>query len=375
MRVALMLDRFPVVSETFIETSAAGLVEHGCDVTVLARGRPGHNEPAQELRRQVLYLEDDLEPGSLEPRERVPLAPGRHDVLHAHFGTNALRWLFARRQAAAPFVVTFHGHDFSAEPRRHGPDLYAPLWETADAVTYGCEAARAALTELGCPPARLRALPMSVDVRSLVFSPRSLGDGEPLRIATVARLVEKKGHALALRALAERREDLPPFLYEIVGDGPLRGRIAQLVQELGLTDVVRLHGACGGDGVRRVLADSHLFVLPSRVADDGDSEGAPVSLLEAQACGLPVIATRHGGIPEAVVHGESGLLVAENDVAALGDALVRLAADPESWPALGSAGRAHVESHYDVAGCTRTLLAIYEDVVEDRTRVANHARP
>jgi colanic acid/amylovoran biosynthesis glycosyltransferase len=175
--------------------------------------------------------------------------------------------------------------------------------------------------------------------------------------------VEKKGHEVALRALAAARGRLPAFVLDVVGAGPLAGRLSRLVAELRLDDVVRLHGAQDGIAVRRLLDEAHVFLLASHTARDGDREGTPVSLIEAQAVGLPVVSTEHSGIPEVVARG-AGLLVAEADPAALADALVRVVERHASWPEMGAAGRTHVERAFDVEVCTTQLLDVYDEARE-----------
>ena len=307
---------------------------------------------------RTTYLDRELVPDEPGPVARVPFEPGEYGVLHAHFGSNARHYVFARAQAAAPLVVTFHGRDFSADPHHHGRGMYDILFRTADAVTYNARHAREALEALGCAADKLHLVRMPVDTATLAFRGRCR-DGEPLRLVTVGRLVEKKGHGIALRALAGARGRLPDTRYDIVGDGPLSGGLRELVAGLGLTDVVRFQGAADSTAVRALLDRAHVFVLASKTAADGDMEGAPLSLLEAQACGLPVVSTRHGGIEEAVADGRSGLLVPEGDVDALADALVRMAAAEDAWPRLGAAGRAHVVERYDVGVCTNAMLQVF----------------
>ncbi len=364
VRVAFLLERFPVLSETFLLTEMRGLQDAGLVVDVVSHHRPRPGEPVHaEVGRSGLldrthYADAGLPPDSREPVPSIPLAPGRHDVVHAHFGPNARRFAFARAQAQAPLVVSFHGYDFSAQPRVHGSAMYDALFATADVVTFNCEHARGALEALGCAPEKLARLRMPIVTSEHAFRERHLWPGETVRIVTVGRLVEKKGHAVALRAIADVARDIP-VRYDIVGAGPLADELDALVRTLGLEEVVTLHGGQDSAFVRRRLDRAHLFLLASMEAPDGDEEGAPVALMEAHAAGLPVVSTRHAGIPEVVLDGLSGLLVPENDVQALADAIRRLIRDHETWPALGAAGRAHVEQAFDVAPCTEELLGVY----------------
>jgi colanic acid/amylovoran biosynthesis glycosyltransferase len=364
VRVAFLLERFPVVSETFLLTEMRGLQRAGHVIDVVSHHRPRPGEPVHaEVGRSGLldrthYADASLPPDSPEPVASIPLEPGKHDVLHAHFGPNARRFAFAREQAQAPLVVSFHGYDFSAQPRAHGRRMYDALFATADAVTFNCEHARRALETLGCPPERLTRLRMPIATDEHAFRERHLWPGETVRIVTVGRLVEKKGHAVALRAIADVAREIP-VRYDIVGAGPLADALEALVRTLGLEGVVTLHGGKDSAFVRRLLDRAHLFVLASMEAPDGDQEGAPVALMEAHASGLPVVSTWHAGAPEVVLDGQSGLLVPENDAHALAEAVRRLVRDHETWPALGAAGRAHVERAFDVAPCTEELLGVY----------------
>lgn len=281
------------------------------------------------------------------------------DILHAHFGPVGSSFRFARALWNAPLVVSFHGYDFTTLPRQHGPGLYQKLFETADAVTVNSEFTRERVTQLGCAPAKLKLLPVGLNLAAFPFSVRKRHEDDPVRLLTVARLVEIKGHEFALRAVAEVRAKLPGLRYDIVGDGPLRKPLEQLIAELGLQDAVTLHGARDGEFIRELMCHAQLALLGS-VSVEGDQEGQGLFLQEAQACGLPVIATRHGALPEGMLPGESGALVPERDVVALAKRLEFLATHAELWPDLGRRGRAFVEGRYDIHTLNRQLTELYE---------------
>ncbi len=288
--------------------------------------------------------------------------PKRYDVLHAHFGPVANSFRFARALWRAPLCVTFHGYDFSTLPRQEGAGMYRKLFNTVDAVTVNSEYTRRRVAGLGCPLDRLHLLPVGLDPAEFPFRERTQRPGEPLRILTVARLVEIKGHEPVLRAVARVRERHPNIQYDIVGDGPLRDRLEALIRELKLDRVATLHGALDSVSLKPLLARAHLFVLAS-VSIEGDAEGQGLALQEAQAAGLPVIATRHGALPEGMRPGESGFLVPERDVEALVERLNYLAAHPQLWPGLGRHGRSFVEAHYDIRKLNQGLIHIYEAAI------------
>ena len=299
---------------------------------------------------------------------------GEVDVVHSHFGPVASNYAFVPELLHAPLVVTFHGYDFSEWPREHGSDVYSALFRTASAVTVNSEHARRRVAALGCPPSLLHRLNVGIDLTGHPFRPRVARPGEDVRLVTVARLVEKKGHAVALEAVARMRAATGLALrYDVVGDGPDRPLLEAWAAELGLGDAVTFHGALASDAVARLLDAAHVFVLASTTASNGDEEGTPVALMEAQARGLPVVSTFHSGIPEVVLHGRSGRLAREGDALALARELQAVVLDPQAWPGMGAAGRAHIEERYDADRLLRQLEDIYEGVASEH-RATRHVR-
>jgi colanic acid/amylovoran biosynthesis glycosyltransferase len=283
-------------------------------------------------------------------------------VLHAHFGPVGNSFRFARDLFGAPLVVSFHGYDFSTVPRKEGSDVYRKLFATADAITANSGFTRENVARLGCPAGKIHHLPVGFDPNEFPFRERSRESDKPVRILTVGRLVEIKGHEYLIRAVARLCERHPHIRCDIAGDGPLRKKLEELVGQLALRQSAVFHGPVGSVAVRQLMQDAHLFVLPS-VNIEGDQEGQGLALQEAQASGLPVIATEHGALPEGMLPGESGLLVPERDVDALAEKLSFLIEHPELWPEFGRKGRAFVEARYDIRDLSRRLVEIYEGAI------------
>jgi colanic acid/amylovoran biosynthesis glycosyltransferase len=290
-------------------------------------------------------------------------ASGRFDVLHAHFGPVANSFRFARALYGAPLVATFHGYDFSVVPRQEGAKVYERLFGVADAVTVNSEYTRQQVIALGCAPDRIHNLHVGVEVGRFPYRDRARHPAEPVRLLTVARLVEKKGIEYALQAVARLRQTHPNVQYDIIGDGPLLPALTKLAGQLGLQQAAVFHGAKDSRFVQQRIAEAHLFLLPSVTAADGDQEGTPVSLMEAQAAGLPVLSTIHSGIPEVVLEGASGFLVPERDVAGLADRLLYLVEHPEVCRNMGVRGRQHVEEQFDLPKLNRDLVALYRQTI------------
>jgi colanic acid/amylovoran biosynthesis glycosyltransferase len=284
----------------------------------------------------------------------------RYDVLHCHFGPVANTFRFSRQLFGVPFVATFHGYDFCAWPRGHGHDVYRHLFEVTDAVTVNSDYAGQRVRELGCATEKIHLLRVGLDPDDFPFRERRLLPGAAVRLLSIGRLVEKKGLEYAIRAVGLVRQSHPELRYEIIGDGPLRSRLEALIRELGLESVVTLLGGRDGMYVRQRMAEADIFILPSVTAADGDQEGTPVSLMEAQASGLPVLSTRHSGIPEIVRDGESGFLLPERDIEGLAGRLAYLIGNPECWAAMGRSGRDLVERSCDIRTLNRQLVGLYE---------------
>ena len=292
----------------------------------------------------------------------------KYEVLHAHFGPVGNSFRFVRALWHAPMIVSFHGYDFSTLPRKEGTDMYRRLFETVDAITVNSEYTRSQVEKLGGPAGKLHKLPVGLDPAEFPFHERTSKPGEAVRVLTVARLTEIKGHEYVIRAVAKLRERNPAVRYDIVGEGPLRMKLGELVGRLGLQDVVVFHGALEGAGVRRLMLDGHVFVLAS-VSVEGDQEGQGLVLQEAQAMGLPVIATKHGALPEGLLPDESGFLVPERDVNSLAERLNFLVQRPETWPMMGRAGRRFVEKRYDIRQLNSILEQLYSDIINAWMRI------
>jgi colanic acid/amylovoran biosynthesis glycosyltransferase len=288
----------------------------------------------------------------------------KYDLLHAHFGPVAESFRFTRALCRAPFVASFHGYDFTTVPRKEGSHVYRHLFATADAVTGSTAFALQRLRELGCPEAKLRRLPMGLDPARYSFRERTLAPGEPVRILALARLTPIKGMNFAIDAIAELRKRHPNVRLDVVGDGPLRNQLEQQARVLGLDGLVHFHGALAAQEIQRLSDNAHIFLHLS-VTTDGDQEGQGLVLQEAQAAGLPVVATRHGAFPEGVLEGKSALLVPERDPRATADALLQLIENPQSWIQMGQAGRAFVEANYDIRNLNAQLVDLYHSLVAE----------
>lgn len=291
-------------------------------------------------------------------------------ILHAHMGWEAARThhlaLFPRR----PFVASFYGRDAGLLPRRaYWRMLYRRLWPAADRfVAEGSHMAET-LAAIGAPREKIRVIHLGIDADAFPFKERVIpGDaGDPVIAMMAASFREKKGIPYALEALGRVADAHPRLRLRIIGDGPQRPRIEDQIRRLGISARVDLLGYQPYDVYRQEMARAHLLLAPSVTARDGDTEGgAPVCLLEAQAAGLPILATTHCDIPEVTRPGVSALLAPERDAAALADLLDGLMRTPGRWPEMGRAGRAHVEAEFNIRIQVDRMAELYEELLPCR---------
>jgi colanic acid/amylovoran biosynthesis glycosyltransferase len=183
------------------------------------------------------------------------------------------------------------------------------------------------------------------------------------RFVQACRLVAKKGLRSSMRAFARFHADHPNAKFVIAGEGPLRDELEILAKELGVREAVEFRGFLSQSGLASLFAESHIFLHPSEMTSDKNQEGVPNSMLEAMATGLPVLATDHGGIPEAVTHERHGLLVPERDVDALYAAMRQLTADPELCYVWGQAASKQVRDEFEQRKAIEKLEDIYDEAI------------
>lgn len=258
-------------------------------------------------------------------------------VVLAEYGPTGVHALEACRLTETPLVVHFHGYDYSHRATlRDYESGYRALFEGAQALVVVSRSVERALLALGAPPDKVVYCANGVDTQFFCKGdPRKAG---PTLLA-VGRLVEKKGPQLTLLAFAKVLKNFPEAKLRFVGDGPLRGVCESLTRAMNLEGAVEFLGNQNSEVVRDEMRRARAFVQHSLEAIDGDQEGMPVSILEASACGLPVVSTLHAGIPEIVDHEETGLLSRACDINAMAQNLERVLAAPEFAARLGARGR------------------------------------
>jgi len=370
LHIALYAPTFVRPSETFIYDAATELAKLGNRVTIVTANRMLADEypfPSVEvataparwnliriLRRatSILFGARRQDEQHLMHRERLRkvLDRVRPNVILANYGPSGVLLAPVAEAMGIPLVVSFHGADASRlalDPARR--EDYEEMLQTVAAVTGPSSYVCNRLQALGCPSDRLHVSRNGVKTERLLPAPRGMrSTDEEVRFLFVGRLAQKKDPMTLIRSFDIASKRLAPrhSSLTVVGDGPLRDEVKALVADLDLQSQVHLAGRQTHDQVFAHLQSAHIYVQHSVTAPSGDEEGLPVSITEAMAAGLPVVSTRHSGIPEAVHDEKSGLLVDEKDVEGMARCMVRLALDPELCKAFGTMGRRIIDQEF-----------------------------
>lgn len=267
------------------------------------------------------------------------------------------RFLALCRRIGIAFFAHAHGYDVSLCLREERWRTAYRDYREAEGLIVPASFMRDRLVDLGLRQDKIHVIPYGVDLPAAVRSHRGSGR---VRCLAVGRMVAKKAPHLLLESFARARHAARSTLeLDWIGDGPLLAAVTRQVADLGLRDCVRLHGAQTNARVFEAMAAADLFVQHSRVdPETGDEEGLPVAILEAMAHGLPIVSTRHAGIPESVIDGVTGYLVAENDVEAMAARLVELADDAPRRGQMGAKGRQRAIERFSFAAERQALLTL-----------------
>ncbi len=281
-------------------------------------------------------------------------------LLHIYFGHIAVHLLPLIRAWGKPSIVSFHGADVMVDLEK--PAYLAAtkkMLEAVRLVLVRSESLGRALIQNGCSPEKIRIQRAGIPIAEIAFRPRPWPTDGAWKFVQACRLIEKKGLQTSLLSFAKFVARYPESRFTIAGEGPLQKQLESQARELDLGGKVSFPGFVSQTELRELLYGSHIFLHPSERGADGNQEGVPNSMLEAMASGLPVFATEHGGIPEAIEHGQSGMLVKERDHEALAGALLEAVAHPDRLTAMARNGADSVRQKFEQAAQTRQLEDYY----------------
>jgi len=404
MRLGYLYSRYPVISQTFCDAEMLALERRGIELVIgsvhppltslrheyIARLRaPIHYAPPQEILRIVernakaagkwprdLVEQHDRKygPGAkAELRARNALYFGDFftrthvDHVHVHFANRAAHTaLFLKEISGIPFSVTAHGQDFMKD--LGSDDLLREICAAAEFVAAETDYSRDLLRQrCRASAGKIHRVYNGVDLERFRIASLATTNSVP-RIVSVGRLVAFKGFEDLIDACAELQRRGVDFICEIIGDGPLRETLQAKIERLDLSRV-HLLGSLSQKAVSERLQTADLFALASTTDAQGATDVFPTVILEAMASARPVISTHLAGIPELVVHGETGILISPSDTAALANALEQLLHDPDLRLRFGRDGRARIEQHFQIENTVAPLLEMLQENVRKRQNI------
>ncbi|MCF6313687.1 MAG: glycosyltransferase, partial [Verrucomicrobiales bacterium] len=288
------------------------------------------------------------------------------DLMHVYFGHTGVHLLPFIKRWKHPVVVSFHGMD--VQPRADQPgylDRLKDLLQTLPMVMARSQSLKQRLIDLGCDESKIRLNRTGIPMEGFPVVERPAPQDGAWRLIQACRMVEKKGLDDTLEVFAKLLKSYPQARLTLAGDGPLMQQTVDLAQRLGISERVDFPGFLSSEQLRDLYHEAHIFIHPSRLTEDQNQEGIPNAMLEAMATGLPVVATLHGGIPEAVQQGVTGLLVAERDRDGLLSELEKLVKDDDARQQMGRAAAASMRAEFEQSAQVARLEGYYQELLDD----------
>lgn len=289
----------------------------------------------------------------------------RVDLLHAHFGTFGAKLIDLKEKAGKPLIISFYGDDASAAPKRlEWKDKYKRMFKKADGFIAICEDMKKELISHGAPHKKIHVAHVATDLNKYSYKPRKFSG--TVRFLIIAKFEEKKGIQYLLDAFEKLSSKLDNVKLTIAGYGPLLEKIKHQISKIKNSEKIELIDTTEITKtkeifplIKKLLTEKDIFVHPSVTTENRDKEGTPTIIMAASSSGMPVISTKHAGIPEIVIDGKTGYLVPEKDVEALFDKMKFLCQHKELWNTLGRAGRNHIEKEFSRKNLKNNLESIY----------------
>lgn len=408
MKIAFIVNEFPKISETFILNQITGLVDLGHTVEIFSRYKPSFSKTHSDVIRYRLikkayyfdlprnrfflllkaitllianffkapikilksinFVKYGKDAFSSRLLHLVCLFLGKNfDIVHCHYGPNGKLGVMLKEIGLVKKVVTtFHGYDIRLGLKK-GSKIYNVLTRNGDKFISISNYSRLNLINFGIPKEKIIDHSVGIDIAKFPFK----WNGNVISkinshfdIITIGRLVEEKGIEYSINAIyhLNKRNPLLSISYKIIGEGYLIRKLKNLIRNLNIQDKIEFLGALPHAEIIKEMRSADIFLLPSV------AEVTPVVLMEAQAIGLPVIASNVGSVSQVVTDKASGFLVGAKDINAMVEKLEFLIAHPEIWPEMGRAGRKFVEENYDIKKLNGKLERIYKELVTNSAK-------
>ena len=397
MKIAYCINIFPKISESFILNEIVELLERGHDIQIFSIRKPFEKIVHEEINTYNLLTRThyfaisnifkenmiklcvflikniitDIYHMRLSKKSLILdlklayfatiMSRIDIDLIHAHFGFIGNYGLRLKQLINKPLITSFYGIDAAIADT----DTYTELFSICKIITVLSNDMKNDLLNLGCPEDKIIIHHLGINLKKFSYSERYKDSTEKIHFLSVGRFVEKKGMMYTIKAFYYLQLEYNNIELSIIGDGEMKHEIETLINNLEIQDKVILLGSHSLGEVINEMHKSHIFILPSITAKNGDKEGTPTVLMEAQATGIPVISTYHAGIPEIVINKKTGYLVEERDSCSLYKIMKYLVDQPRLWNKLGKNGRNHVKENYNISNQVDKLEFIYKDMINN----------
>lgn len=285
------------------------------------------------------------------------------NIIHCHSEPAGHKLLPFIKSQGVPFVITFHGLQPSGV-NRLPVNMRVEYTEHASAILVNTEFARQTYAKLGADIEKIQVIPQGLDINKFAYLPKAFPKNETVKLLTVGRLNEEKGQKYAIEAISQLIRKGYNVDYTLIGQGPDKERLENLVENLDIQQYVNFLSVMSGDEIVAEYQKAHILILPSLRAKSGYLEETQgVVIQEAQACGTIVIATKTGGIPECVKDGETAFLVEDRNPSAIVNMVIKVIENPDQWSSWQANSRKFVEQNYDINVIGTKVAALYEQLI------------
>lgn len=259
-------------------------------------------------------------------------------------------------------VTSFRGYGINDIPKSKPHDFYYFLIKKCNVFTSNTEYTKKNAIKLGFPEDKIQIIHTSLHLNKYVIKNRKYNKDETFNILTAASLKEVKGLKYSIKAIKIVIDKFPDIKikYKIAGTGELKDTLRNLIKSNNLEQNVELLGFVNHDELIKIYDKAHLFILPSVTTSNGNREGQGLVVQEAQACGIPVIGTNSGGIPEGFINNKTGFIVEEKKSNEIAEKIVVFINNPEYITKFGEAGRRFVEENFNIKRETKKLVELYK---------------
>lgn len=373
MNICITRSRGNPYSETFIRNQINGLADYAKVFSIYSGRLPEKDETGKILSPLPFWLAHKALKSVIGRNNyfshygiRKFLIDNQIDVVLSNFGFSATHMLPICQSLNIPLIAHFHGYDASGyKILKQYAAAYQKLFNHATAIICVSTEMKSRLISMGANQEKIHNIPYGIDIDK--FYPGPNNDRPPSSFLSVGRFVPKKAPLLSIKAFEKVWKDLPSArLTMIGGGGKLFEECRHFVRQHNMDKVVNLVGALPPDQIVSYMQEAQIFLQHSITPSTGDMEGTPNSILEAGACGLPVVSTFHGGIKDAVIHGKTGFLVNEGDVNGMAQYMKKLMEEKHLAKEMGDAAREHILLNYNHHEQIKKLFEVIQSVLPEK---------